>query len=437
MTDTSRRDFLQRTAAATAALGLAPSLAHGSEISFDPEPVPEGLPRAPLGPNDPVRIGIIGTGGMGTGHLEAFVKAAKDGRTNMVVAAGADVCDKRVAQAREKAEAVQGSGTMDSYRDYRELLRRPDLHGVLIAAPEHWHAKIAEDAILAGKDVYVEKPMTYDLKAALRLWDVQRKHPDRIVNVGTQYVMTPSYINARQLIADGKIGKPVWSQTSYCRNSKEGEWLYYAIDPEWQPGVNLDWDAWCGPSGKAPWNPEVYARWRRYKRYSTGIIGDLLVHRITPLLACMDLGWPIRVTGAGGHYIDKAMENHDQINLTIEFENEHTMIVAGSTANEVGLETMIRGHKGNFYLGGRNAILRPERLFAEEVEEQTIVGEDHGDDQDALRMRWLECIRTREPAPSPVELGVKVMVIVDLAARSMWEGGAFGYDPVKRKVKRL
>jgi len=127
----------------------------------------------------------------------------------------------------------------------------------------------------------------------------------------------------------------------------------------------------------------------------------------------------------------------DQINLTIEFENEHTMIVAGSTANEVGLETMIRGHKGNFYLGGRNAILRPERLFAEEVEEQTIVGEDHGDDQDALRMRWLECIRTREPAPSPVELGVKVMVIVDLAARSMWEGGAFGYDPVKRKVKRL
>jgi predicted dehydrogenase len=437
MTDsTTRRDFLGRTVAATAAVPLLGALA-GEELLADPRPLPHAARRAPLRPDDPVRIGIIGTGGMGTSHLESFVKAHQEGRANVQAVALADVCQPRLEAARQKAEAVQGAGTVQAYGQYRDLLARDDLHGVLIASPEHWHLTMAEDAVKAGKDVYVEKPMTFRLKEALRLWDVQRANPDVIINVGTQYVMTPSYTAAKDLIAAGAIGKPVWSQTSYCRNSKDGEWLYYAIDPAWRPGVNLDWDAWCGPSGKAPWNPEVYARWRRYRRYSTGIIGDLLVHRISPLLMAVNAGWPVRVIASGGHYVDKAMENHDQVNLTIEFEGEHTMIVAGSTANEVGLETLIRGHKGNLYVGGRNAVLRPERLYADEVEERTIVGADHGDDQDALRRRWLDCIRTREAPPSPVELGARVMVIVDLAARSMWEGAAFGYDPARRRVRKL
>jgi predicted dehydrogenase len=249
--------------------------------------------------------------------------------------------------------------------------------------------------------------------------------------------MTPSYREAKSLIAAGAIGKPVWSQTAYCRNSKDGEWLYYAIDPAWQPGQNLDWKQWCGPLGEIPWNPEIYARWRRYRRYSTGIIGDLLVHRITPLVMAMDLGWPTRVVASGGHYVDKAMENHDQVNLTIEFEKEHTMIVAGSTANEVGLETVIRGHQGNLYVGGRNTLLRPERIFADTVEEKSIEGEDHGDDQDALRLHWLDAIRSKAPPASPVELAAKVMVIVDLATRSMWEGSAFGFDAKTMRTRKL
>ncbi len=437
MSDTSRREFLQRTAAAAAASSVLGACAMGPGQSGDPRPLPVAATRTPLGPDDPVRLGVIGTGGMGTGHIEGFVNDHKAGRAAVQVVAMADVCRPRLEAARAKAEAVQGEGTVTLYDEYHALLARDDLHGVLIASPEHWHGRMAEDAIAAGRDVYVEKPMTLHLRDALRLWDVAARNPEVIVNVGTQYVMTPSYGAARRLIAEGAIGKPVWSQTSYCRNSKTGEWLYYGIDPAWQPGVNLDWEAWCGPSGKAPWNPEVYARWRRYRRYSTGIIGDLLVHRITPLIMAVDPGWPVRVTGSGGHYVDKAMENHDQVNLTIEFERDHTMIVAGSTANELGLETVIRGHKGNLYVGGRNAVLRPERLYAEEVEERTIVGEGQGDDQAVLRRRWLHSIRTREAPPSPVELGVKVMVIVDLAARSMWEGKAFGYDPERRQVRAL
>ena len=431
MSTTSRRDFLRTSAGVAAALTVPVD-----ELLADPRPVPRALPHTPLRPDEPVRIGVIGTGGMGTGHLESFVTAAKEGRANVKVVALADVCQPRLMEARKKAEAVQGPG-IDTYTHYSDLLARKDIQGVLIASPEHWHARMAEDAILAGKDVYVEKPMTLRLKDALRLRRVVEENPTAIAIVGTQFVMSPSTVEAKKLIAEGTIGKAVWSQTSYCRNSKDGEWLYYGIDPAWQPGVNLDWDAWCGPLGKAPWDAAVYARWRRYRRYSTGIIGDLLVHKITPLLFAMDLGWPTRVVAAGGHYVDKVMENHDQVNLTIQFEKEHTMIVAGSTANERGLETLIRGHKANLYLDGRTTKLVPEQLFANEVDEQTVTGEDHGDDQDALRLRWLECIRTREPSPSPVDLGAKVMVIVDLATRSMWEGGAFEFDPQSQKVRKL
>ena len=441
MTDSasSRRDFLQKAAAAAAGASVL-SIARTNELIAEAlgRPVPVAPASAPIGPDDPVRIGVIGTGGMGTGHVDAFLGLAKQGKTNVQVAALADVCQARLEVAKKKVEEAQGAGTVETfYADYPGLLRKQDIHGVLIASPEHWHAKMAEDAVTAGKDVYLEKPMTLRLADALRLLRVQRANPNVIVNIGTQFVMISSYREAQKIIAAGGIGKPVWSQTGYSRNSKEGEWLYYTIDPEWQPGVNLDWKQWCGPLGSAPWDPQVYARWRRYRKYSTGIIGDLLVHRITPLVMAINPGWPTRVTAAGGHYVDKVMENHDQENIAIEFENEHTMIVAGSTANEVGLETVIRGHRGNLYVGGRNLVLRPERIFADEVDEQTIEGEDHGDDQDELRLHWLAAIRGRLPSPSPVELAAKVMVVVDLATRSLWEGAAFGFDPKTMRARKL
>lgn len=433
----SRREFLRRTAAAAAAAGLASRVTDGEEYLEDAAPVEQSKARAPLSSSDPVRIGVIGTGGMGTAHCEALTRLAAAGRINARLDALCDVCLPRLENAKTRVEQAQ-AGEVATFADYKQLLARPDLHGVLIATPEHWHGRMAEDALKGGKDVYVEKPMTLNLKDALRLQKVVHANPDMILVVGTQFVMTPSYQAARNIIAKGTIGKPVWSQTSYCRNSKEGEWNYYEIDPAWNPDVNIDWRKWCGPLGKTDWNPEIYARWRRYKKYSTGIIGDLLVHHMTPLILALDVGWPVRVTASGGHYIDKKMENHDQVNITVEFEREHTMVVAGSTCNELGFERVIRGHKGNLYVGGRNAVIRPERLYADELEEQEITAPPGAGatDQDELRVAWVEAIRSRQKHPSDVDLGTKVMVIVDLATRSLWDGAAFEYDPRRRKVKK-
>jgi predicted dehydrogenase len=434
----SRRNFLKRGTLATAAAAMLPAFASADDGSGDADAVPVAQARAALGPGEPVRIGVIGTGGMGTGHVQSFVQMASRGQANVKVDALCDVCQPRLAAAKAIVEKTQG-GEVATYARHRDLLARRDLHGVLIASPEHSHARLAEDAIKAGKDVYLEKPMTLTLDDAQRLRDVMRKNPDMRLVVGTQFVMSPAYIAAEQLVREGAIGKPVWSQTSYCRNSRTGEWMYYEIDKAWEPGVNLDWNTWCEPLRRAPWNPEIYARWRRYRRYSSGIIGDLLVHHMAPHIKALGVGWPIRVVASGGHYVDTAMENHDQVNLNVEFEGGHTMVVAGSTANELGLERIIRGHKGNLYIAGRTATIRPERIWADDIEEREIAPPPGPaiDDQNALRLHWLDIIRTRGDSASDVELGTKVMVIVDLARRSLWEGGAYGYDPRRRRVRRL
>jgi predicted dehydrogenase len=429
---TTRRDFLSKTVmVAGAATALAACADAKPPVVM---PIGPARSRTPLGEGETIRMGLIGCGGMGSGHLRATMAQAENGLENVQIVAVCDVCKKKV-ESNAKACSDRQGNQVDTHRYYPELLEREDIHAVLIASPEHWHAQMAIDAIHAGKDVYLEKPMTLRFPEAVALRDVVNSH-DQMFQVGTQKIALPRYVEAMRLLGEGAVGHPTMSQTSYCRNSKTGEWTYYHIDPEIVPGEQLDWDAWCGPLGKAPWDPAIYARWRRYRKYSTGIVGDLLVHQITPLLMSLDAGWPVRVTATGGHYIDKEMENHDQVNITIQFEKDHTMIVAGSTCNEVGLETIVRGHKGNMYLGGSNVVIKPERIYVDDVEEQ-VVECDFFNDQDALRLNWFKSIRTRKPPISNVELGLKVMAVVDMATRSMWEGSAFGLDTKTMKLVKL
>lgn len=430
----TRRTFMAKSAAlAGVAMLGARAGAAGSMSAADMLPtVKMGKTRVPKG-DEPIKMAIIGTGGMGGGHLHSIMSLAQQGLTNTQIVAVCDVCDLKSADAKQAAEEKQGI-TVDAYRDYRELLKREDIHAVLIASPEHWHAQHIIDALAAGKDVYTEKPMTLRLDQALAVRKAVQAHRDQIFQVGTQMIMLPKYNKARDAIKAGMIGTPVWSQTSYCRNSTTGEWNYYGIDDRWKPGVNLDWDAWLGYLGPREWDPLVYARWRRYKDFSTGIIGDLLVHVMTPLIFALDSGWPTRVVASGAHVIDKEMENHDQVNLTVQFEDGHTMILAGSTANEVGLETLIRGHKANMYLNSRHVEIRPERIFVDDIESERIECEDIGNDQDQLRLNFLDCVRTRQPAKSNIDLASKVLVAVDLATRSMWEGHAFSFDPDKMRA---
>jgi predicted dehydrogenase len=429
---TGRRELLRSGAAL---VGLAAFGACNAPPAADKRAarvIPKARARSGVQPGAPLQLGLIGPGGMGSGHIAGLLDARAKGREKLDIVAIADVCKPRVDGAVANCRKEQPGVEVTGYADWRALVARPDLHGVLIATPEHWHVPMAVAAIEAGLDVYVEKPLCMRHEDALYLRDVVNAN-DRILQVGTQYMMYPKYGYARMLIAQGKIGHPTLSQTSYCRNSKEGEWLY-DIDASIQPGELLDWKEWCGSEGEAPWDPNVYFRWRRFKRWSTGIVGDLLPHQMTPLLHTLDVGWPVRVSAIGGHYADKAMENHDHVVLTIEFEKQHTMFVVGSTCNENGLEQLIRGHHANLLLSGNNCVLKPERVYSEEIEEQNIVCEGV-DPQDLLRLNWMQSIRTRKPNQSRVELAAQAMVIIDLATRSLWDGRTWLFDPATQTAR--
>lgn len=429
----SRREFLAWTAGAA---GAATVIGHASAGAPRFEVLP-GRAVKPPKDGEVIRMAVIGVGGMGTGHCAAFANLNTARQAKVQVVALADPWQRNLDRAHKRlTDEWQKGVEVAKFTDHRELLKREDIHGVLIASPEHWHAQHAIDAIQAGKDVYCEKPMTLNLADGLKLAEVSRAHPDVIVQVGTQKMALPAYHEARKWIKEGLIGPPTCSQTSYCRNSPKGEWNYYEVDPKWQAGKDVNWEQWCGPLGSMPFDPFVLNRWRRYRKTSTGIIGDLLVHVVTPLMMAMDQGWPVRVTASGAHIVDKQMENHDTLNILAEFETGHQMIVMGATTNDTGLTPMIRGPKGNIEVTDGSLRFTPQKPYAEDAEERKPQLPSIGDDQDQHRMNWLECLRTRKKPEADVESGLKVMVVVDLATRSLWEGGAWTFDPKTMAVKK-
>jgi len=433
----SRRSFI---AGGAAALGTAfASGALAQPTAGLVRPVSRGKPHTPVGPDEAIRVGIIGPGGMGRGHIDGLLRARREGREKVDVVALAEVCKPRrdgALKAVRDAMKSMGAGDVgcDAYVDYRDLLARDDIHAVLVASPEHWHATHSVEAMESGKDVYVEKPMTLRLEDAL--WMKRAVDAgDKILQVGTQYMMTTKYEEAKKIIASGEIGPVPMSQTSYCRNMPDGEWLY-GIDDSVKPGETLDWDLWCGPLGRQPFDTNVYHRWRRYRRWSTGIIGDLLVHQMTPIIYALDLGYPTTVSASGAHMVDKAMENHDSVVLTAQWDNGHTMVVTGSTCNDRGLPVLIRGHRADLLMAGDDVEVAPQSPYVDEVEGRTIQCRG-GDWQDELRMDWLSCIRSRKPNRSTVDLGLKHMIVVDLATRALWNGGTYSFDAFTGRVERV
>lgn len=433
----SRRQLLTSAAAAAGAASLAPNArgATRDKVGADDREIPKAPEKKPIPEGTAIRVGLIGTGGMGGGHLGNMMSQIANGDENFQVVALADVNQAWLGDKATTAREGQPGVTVDTYTNYKDLVSRDDIDCVLIASPEHWHAQMAVDCIASGKDVYCEKPMAFSLEEAFWMSRTMEANPHMRLQVGTQFMMHEKYKAAKRLIASGAIGYPTLSQTSYCRNTPNGEWNYYGIDERVKPGETLDWEAWCGSRGVRDWDPKLYHRWRRYKDFSTGVIGDLLVHVMTPMMYALDRGWPVKVQTAGGNYIDKDMENHDQVFITVEFEKDHTMVVAGATNNSTGLETLIRGNEANLFLNGTHCEMRPERPYAEDIEPQTIECAPVAD-QPSLRLNWLQCVRSREQNVSPVGLGTQVMVVVDLATRAMWQGGAWTFDPATRTVQR-
>jgi predicted dehydrogenase len=231
------------------------------------------------GANDRINLGFIGVGGRGGGHLRALTAQSEQKADVQVLA----VCDV-YARHRDKARQTAHLESKDVYNDYRELLARSDIDAVVISTPDHWHAPMAIDAMAAGKDVYLEKPMTLTIDEARETHVAAKKH-GRILQVGSQHLSDPRHHKARELISAGELGELLWATATYSRNSVAGEWNYY-VDEEASPET-IDWQRWLGPARKRPFSAERYFRWRKYWDYSGGIATDLFYHKLGPVLFAM------------------------------------------------------------------------------------------------------------------------------------------------------
>ena len=243
-------------------------------------------------------------------------------------------------------------------KDYRKILDNKDVDVVLIATPDHWHAKMSIDAMEAGKDVYCEKPMTHTIDEARRVAETAKK-TKQVFTVGVQSTADPRWRMANQMITDGKIGHVMQAQTSYHRNSNEGQWRYYPLLKEMTPKT-VDWKMFLGTDfGLAPdqpFNRARYAQWRCYWDFGGGMYTDLFVHQLTHMIIAMGVRFPRRVVGAGGLYMEyDGRDVPDVATVVADYDEGCQLLISATMCNDVQLGEIIRGHLGNIRFGARTA----------------------------------------------------------------------------------
>jgi len=271
----TRRHFLQAsTVAGLAASALA---AQGGQEN-------EGKK---ISPNDRIRVALIGAGGMGSSDAESSQQVP-----GVELVAVSDIYEGRLTRAKER-----WGKQLFTTRDYREVLARGDIDAVLIATPDHWHAKISIDAMNAGKDVYCEKPMVQQVGDGRGVVEAQ-KMTGRIMQVGSQRVSSIVYKKAQELLQSGAIGELNMVEAWWDRNDAIGAWQY-SIPPDATP-ENIDWDRFLGRAPKVPFEPQRLFRWRCYRDYGTGVAGDLFVHLFSGMHFVMGAIGPTRVYATGG-----------------------------------------------------------------------------------------------------------------------------------------
>lgn len=334
MSNTTRRNFVRATAAATA-------LSYGRI----------------LGANDRVRTGFIGLGNRGDQVHDAFLEFG-DSQT-------VAICDLREDYLDLAAKKSRGNPTR--YKDYRKLIEDKNVDAVVIATPDHWHALMFIDACNAGKDVYVEKPFSLTVYEGRRMVETAEK-TKRIVQVGLQRRSSKMLQEAADIVRSGGIGHVTVAKGYHLQN----EWPNGIGGlPDANPPSEEEWDKWLGPAPKVPYNQNrTYYRFRWFYNYSGGQLTNFGVHYVDQLRNCLGADSPRAVTAMGGKYaIKDNREIPDTLEVLWQYESTQgpTLVVfsqynANSAAeNPPGAEMELRGTKGTMYLDLNGWQIVPQR----------------------------------------------------------------------------
>ena len=265
------------------------------------------------------RVGLIGCGWYGKGDLFRLNQVA-----NIEIVSLCDVNSQMTAEAADMAVSRQRSKKRPRiYSDYRKMLAEKDLDIVLIGTPDHWHALTMIEAAKSGVDIYVQKPISVDVREGQAMVAAARKY-NRVVQVGTQRRSTPHIMEAKErFIDEGKLGKIALVEI-YC---------YYHMrasgnPPDTAPPPYLDYEMWTGPAPMRPYNKWLESRgWRAFMEYGNGIMGDMGVHMLDMTRWMMKLGAPTRISSTGGILVDKASKANISDTQTATFDFPDTRVV--------------------------------------------------------------------------------------------------------------
>ena len=434
----SRRDFLKQASAGAAVVTAGATLV--PKITAAQSKVKNVFATGRvLGANDRINVGFVGCGGrMGT-HIRYILARAKE-KGDVQPLAVNDIYDKRKQLARERT----GVDEKSVYHDYRELCARTDIDVVVIASPDHWHHPHAMAALKNGKDVYLEKPMTYTIDEAREIAEAVRTSK-RVLQVGSQYTSMDHFWKAKQAIKDGLIGQVVWASGGFGRNvNQRGEWNY-TIDPEANE-KNLDWKAFLGSAPKRAFDPARYFRWRKYWDYSGGIATDLFYHTISPLLLTIGSQFPERVTSSGGIFIQKDREVPDTFFMNVDYPT-FTIQLACSVASGVGAPLVIHGSEATIMMAEDSERLNntsiqiiPDRPYAEDFKKKT------GQEKLTIEVKreapgghphmenFLDAVRTRKEPNFPADLGYKAMTAIRMGVDAYRQREVLFFDPRREKT---
>ena len=398
MADSSmtRRSFLAATAAASAL--TLPAVAQ------------------PVGANERINIGLIGTGGRCRHLMPALAKVPN---TRMI--ALCDVYEPSLELAQKLADPAAVT-----FRDYHQLLARKDIHAVLIASPDHWHVPMTVDAMAADKDVYVEKPLTHSLAEGKIVLDAAAKHK-RVVQIGTQQRSMTHIRRAKELVAAGRLGTVHKVHLTWNRNTDRVRKGPQNVDEK-----RLDWKRFLGNAPNQAFNDYRFRNWRWFWDFGNGILTDLMVHWIDVVHWFLNLDHPAKAVTVGGNYISRDIWQTPDTNQTLLTNpGELQVHFEGTFCNaRNGAMVEFMGTEATLYVDRARFELIPEPRSKQKPEEQILGtgprGRDFYDRPDGELLHltdWIDAIRNSRQPSATIRDGVRAAAAAHLGNQAFRGNG--------------
>ena len=443
----SRREFLAMGAGAAGASLVTKT------IFLNPEPA--WAFQGPVSPSDRVRFGIIGVGMQGSGLLTNAIELP-----GIECVAACDLYDGRHTLAKEIVRP-----DLPTTRRYQELLANKDIDCIVAAVPDHWHKQVVVDAVSAGKDIYCEKPMSHTAADGVEMV-AAAKRTGRIVQIGSQRVSSVICAKAKELVTKGALGDLMLVEGSLGRNDPTGAWEY-PPPPDLSPQT-LDWDTWQGTVPKRPFDPKIFARWRCWKEYGTGVAGDLLVHLISGMQYVVGINQPPkRVMAMGGILRWKDGRNMPDVHAALFEYGEVPMYMRLNLGTETPEVYRFQGSKGilelteftltyipqagvdtspSYYAYSFPKAMREEYFKKWHQEHDAVPGKETAfegvtyrsiswDDVKPHLWNFFQAVRTRKPVVEDAVFGHNAALACHMANESYFRRSAVSWDAGSNSIK--